>query len=379
MDSEGTPVWAQQLIQQQAHQMRLNDERVAQLEAALREALETNQLKDTDTTPTPSTTRTTEDYRRPRPRLPDPTKFNGDSTEWSTWKVLMENKLMIDKESIGPEQAQFLYVFSRLEGNAGKNVTTYVKQRREEGTAQDLLAYLETLYGDPNAVVRAATRLHQLKQGDKQSFAKFVPILEKEFAEAGALEWPDDAKRPILLGALNEEMSKALVSRGIPRTFQEIVNRLHEISTDLDMLNIKKSQRSLRSTNNATVPQSPLVSQPEHDPMDWSPTPSSTVSAGRATPNPRGYASKRPEDAPLVGKRAKWVPKGIIDTRRAEGRCLRCGRDGCRVRTCPLSMAVNPRQDRARSSVNRTTARPPVIQAEFDEEGFSSDDGSGKD
>ncbi|KAL2694987.1 hypothetical protein AAEP93_011159, partial [Penicillium crustosum] len=41
----------------------------------------------------------------------------------------------------------------------------------------------------------------------------------KEFADAGALEWPDEAKRQILLGSLNRTMSNSLMNRGIPATF----------------------------------------------------------------------------------------------------------------------------------------------------------------
>lgn len=46
---------------------------------------------------------------------------------------------------------QFLYIYSRLERNALKNVTTYVKQNREDGDPAAFLVYLHTLYGDTNS------------------------------------------------------------------------------------------------------------------------------------------------------------------------------------------------------------------------------------
>lgn len=91
--------------------------------------------------------------------------------------------------------------------------------------------------GGLNARIRAGNRLHTIKQGERQSFAELLPLLEKEFADAGAIAWPDEAKRPIILMALNSTMKSVLLSRGVPATFQGIIDRLHEINTDLDLFN----------------------------------------------------------------------------------------------------------------------------------------------
>ncbi len=114
---------------------------------------------------------------------------------------------------------------------------------------------------------RAASRLHDLKQGEHQSFAKFLPILEKEFADAGALEWHDDAKRPIILRALNMQMSHALVSRGVPGSFQEIIQTLHAINTDIDMLNLQKGTRKVL-TNPFSGPTTPIKREEVYEAAD---------------------------------------------------------------------------------------------------------------
>jgi hypothetical protein len=44
-----------------------------------------------------------------------------------------------------------MYVFSRLEKLVWKNTGTYVKYSRDTAGLDDLLAYLEGMYGDPNA------------------------------------------------------------------------------------------------------------------------------------------------------------------------------------------------------------------------------------
>jgi hypothetical protein len=45
-----------------------------------------------------------------------------------------------------------------------------------------------------------------------------------------------------LLGILNKEISAALINRGIPTTYSGLVNRLHEITTDIDALNLSKNR-----------------------------------------------------------------------------------------------------------------------------------------
>ncbi|KAI1510797.1 Retrotransposon gag protein [Pyrenophora tritici-repentis] len=68
-----------------------------------------------------------------------------------------------------------------------------------------------------------------------------------------------------------------------------------------------------------------------------------------------GYPSRRPEDRELIGKRAKWVNQEEIDARRQERRCLRCGRNNCRIATCPLAAALRP------THVSVKTAKSTVV------------------
>jgi hypothetical protein len=274
-----------------------------------------------------------------RARLPDPALFAGNTTEWSSWRITIENKLSVDGLAIGNDQDQFAYIFSRLEKLAWKNTGTYVKLRRNDGTAKELLDHLEQIYGDPNSQARAARRLHQIRQREDQPFSKFLPQLEKEFADAGALEWHNKAKRQILLGSLNRTMTDSLMNRGIPATFIGLISRLHEISTDRDALDINRPQNG-RHRSAIT-----------YDPMDWTPTRTATVSnVYHRTSQPRNAS----EDQQLAEQRAKWVSTDELERRRKEGRCFRCGRDGCSIRQCPVLPAKPPAQALQRPRV--TTA-----------------------
>ena len=369
------PGWAQTFLQTINEASLQQNARITQLEDKLVAALSptssipafTQHINTPSGMSSPTPRKEPESTYLPRPRLPDPPKFNGDRFEWPAWKVTMENKLYIDSPALGDPTAQFLYIYSRLEGNALKNVTTYVKQNRENGDPSAFLDYLHTLYGDANSAFRAANRLHKLKQGEKQPFARFLPLLEKELADAGALEWPDEAKKPILISSLNQQMSAALVNRGIPGTFMGIIHRLHEISTDMDIINLQTNNRPSKQPV-FSFPKA-KHNEPIYEPMDW--TSSTNVNAfnSRGPPNPDGFASTRPEDQNLVGKRAKWVTPDILAKRREENRCLRCGRDNCRVATCPLKMAKRPGMPAPHSLSHRTTAkRALVTEAQFEDD-----------
>jgi hypothetical protein len=91
------------------------------------------------------------------------------------------------------------------------------------------------------------------------AFLKFLPRLEKEFADADTLEWHDKAKRQILLGVINRTILSSLINHGIPATFLDLISWLHEISTDMDALNINKPEWTRRPRSRS-------------DEMDWTPT-----------------------------------------------------------------------------------------------------------
>ncbi|BCR91198.1 uncharacterized protein ACHE_70041S [Aspergillus chevalieri] len=56
--------------------------------------------------------------QRPKPCLPDPEKFNGQSLKFDTWLASMKAKLRIDAPAIGDAVAQFYYVYLNLESKS---------------------------------------------------------------------------------------------------------------------------------------------------------------------------------------------------------------------------------------------------------------------
>ncbi|KAJ5880163.1 retrotransposon gag protein [Penicillium subrubescens] len=357
-ESTSPPGWARTLLQQIAQTQAMQneererrhqqdaaqEERMRRLEAMLEQqaspAATTTTTNEEQATPARSAAESvpipprTETIHRPKPRLPDPKPFGGSTSDWPTWRISIENKLSVDGEAIGSPQDQFIYVFSRLEKLAWKNTGTFVKLRRNTGEPQALLDFLESIYGDPNIKARAARRLHQIRQPEDMSFSRFLPRLEKEFADADALEWHDEAKRQILLSALNKTMTNALMNRGIPATSSGLISRLHEISSDIDALNINREERTRR----------PRSTRQNSDEMDWAPT----VSVNRAEPHTK---HRRPESG--TPKQAQWVSQDEIDQRRAEGKCLRCGRSGHLIARCALLPAQRPNSARIATSSSK--------------------------
>ncbi|KAM4066817.1 hypothetical protein HRG_012177 [Hirsutella rhossiliensis] len=92
---------------------------------------------------------------------------------------------------------------------------------------------------------------------------------------------------------------------------------------------------------------------------------------------PRGIEdNERPEDQALLGKRAKWVDQAEMDARYREERCLRCGRDNCRIERCLLAAPIRPANTTRRTQVNAVApSRPAITKAEIakDDASFNND------
>ncbi|KAF1739610.1 hypothetical protein CRV24_001546 [Beauveria bassiana] len=323
-----------------------------------------------------------------RPKLRDIPKFSGDKTQWRSWKLETEGKLRVDKEALGDAEGHFMYVFMSLEGKAKGNVTTFVEMQIEKRTfdVAELLNRLELLYGERDRKQRATRNLHLIKQGEDEPFTSFYPRFEREIANANAEYWPDDSKIAYLQEALNEKMKGALIGSdpSVISSYVGLAKRCDSLSSQMELLGQWKKPRNNAKGSNihnnhnnggqAAQKQSfPRAEDKREDMMEWEPTPqtSSRVNAARIRSgrNTGGYQSKRPEDQALLGKRAKWVDKEGMDARYREGRCLRCGRDNCRVDRCPLAAPIRPADATGRTHVNAVTpSRATVTKAEIAED-----------
>lgn len=315
---------------------------------------------------------------KPRHSLPHPQPFGGLKSAWRSWKVEMENKIEEDAAAIGNSKSKFRYIYASLEGSAKTNVTTYYEAQVKNPNPNplELIWRLDLLYGERNREAKAVQALHQIKQADNESFASFYPKFEKEISNADAEDWPNKSKISYLRNALNERMKAAMVgnSGGIVE-YLPFVTKCEELSNEMELYGQWRNGRrkditTLSATQSKhTTPAANGMSR--EDMMEWDPTPASAtqINVAKSTSykdrNVNGYPSKRPEDQPLLGKRAKWCSREEYATRKQEQRCLRCGRTHCRIDRCPLAAAINPDSSR----VNTLKPEPVVVtEAVFEDD-----------
>ncbi|KAK1914042.1 hypothetical protein P3342_007288 [Pyrenophora teres f. teres] len=136
----------------------------------------------------------------------------------------------------------------------------------------------------------------------------------------------------------------------------------------------KNETRSINSRRSNTAQQALGENILREEMMEWEPTTTVRINAAQGRRNTNGYPSKRPEDQPLLGKRAKWVEKSEIEKRWKEGRCLRCGRDDCKVERCPLAAAIPPSVKIQKNvvSASRVKVTTAAVEDTEDEEISSS-------
>lgn len=129
-------------------------------------------------------------------RLPTSGESYGYRAVWYTWYLQAGDKLIRDGAAIGDEFDQYMFLFSRLDSDDMKMVSTtardLAKNRTDHGIA--FLENLDTVFEDPNKKARAQQYLHNLKQKDKEPFAMFLPKFEIKLANSGWSAFADDQK-----------------------------------------------------------------------------------------------------------------------------------------------------------------------------------------
>lgn len=260
---------------------------------------------------------------RPKERLPTLRVFGGDRNEWEEWQLAAKNKIRADGAAIGDTFMQFLYLSARVEGKAAKTVKTYVEHHSNSasGTGDDFLIHLGNIYADPNKKARALQSLYTMKQGDRESFANFLPRFETVLADAGGHAFSEEQQVNYLRNSLSMKMRPYLISsgQGLSDSYTGFVGLCQNIGSELMALEIyEKEKKRLQSPSHAER------MAKAQDAMVWEPTP---LSATRTETN---------------GKRATWVDKSAIDFRFQNNLCLRCGNRGHRVMDCKFLPPKNP-------------------------------------
>ena len=211
------------------------------------------------------------------------------------------------------------------------------------GTGLDLLAHLNTSYGNLNKKERALQDLYSLQQKDKENFATFLPKFETVLANASGIEYSDTQRITYLKHALNKELCKKLVRllSLLLKDYPRFVSYLQTIGSELIGLRILN-----KSTTHATLAipaRQATIARAE--PMDWEPT--ITIQVNRA--------------ATAKTKPATQVTAKTIAFRKNNRLCYCCRHAGHTVKECsflpPIPLRTNANKAKVKDNIELALAK----------------------
>ena len=253
--------------------------------------------------PTPNTT------EKPRKvKIPDPEPFTGKRKDWRRFRLQMKFKL--ENEQWDKKQ-QIGYIFNRLKDTAASVGISWLN-RNEGGSVQEFWKFLEEQFVDPMLQEKAINSLQAWTQGDRS-----LPLANADFMrlahDAGQFK-NNGMLKSIYLRGLKKALHDGMISVEVEPSWS--IRRLMERVGVIDE-NIYRYKLNSSGKDDSKPPSNKQQDTVGEDKMDWEP--SAQNRAGR------------------IGKPyppAKWVPEEVIEKRKKEGSCLRCGMKNHRIREC---------------------------------------------
>ena len=125
----------------------------------------------------------------------------------------MELVMRVDGDAIGNAEAQFAYVYLRLESSPAALCLEMLKHANltKVFDYQRILEQLDRHNGVENKVQRAKEKLRRLEQTG--SFYKFLVSFEVTLGEAGGWNWDDEHKIDALRAGLSDYLKRKLQDR----------------------------------------------------------------------------------------------------------------------------------------------------------------------
>ena len=265
-----------------------------------------------------------EGSRRPKHVLAHPNKFDGqDRSAYKSFKGYLKVKFRIDSEAIGGETEKVWYGYGHLVDKAAQRIFPWLASTEERGRTlrvDDFFAQMDAAFDDPQSKGRALEWINEEKQGSRP-LQDYLHDFEQKLLEAGGWEFSDGVRKGYLRAAISRRIKEKLVAAEEPAKYEDFVNQIRMTSDNLAELD------RLGSRKEPWV--KPYNDTDKGNSMDWEPTPQ--VSYGSATSRPRNDKAQ-----------AKWVSKEVLEQRRANQECLRCGGADHFISKCRLSPATRP-------------------------------------
>lgn len=254
---------------------------------------------------------------RPKPSLPDPEKFSGQSLKFDTWLASMKAKLRIDAPAIGDDVVQFYYVYLNLESKVQALVLPQLSYAEDTNTwdYNTILNQLSLVYDNPNKVQEAEDHLLALKQDSGESLAAYIAKFERILYEAKGKDWPDVTKISVFRKGLNSTLRGRLNQQlNLPKSYVEFLRVVQQLGSH------SFSSTPINGSSNSHSHPSSHGSHPKPDPMD----------IGYI-----GINSIQPVSSTSLDERNR---------RRQQGCCVRCGSPSHWVKDCPAKAHKDTKQ-----------------------------------
>jgi hypothetical protein len=282
--------------------------------------------------------------RRVRHSQPHPSKYDGeDRSVYPSFKGQLRAKLRIDRLAIGPTEPELVwYAYGCLSGKAASRIYPWINAHERKSIPLRVNAFFEELdmaFYDTQTVQKALEWINMTKQ-KTTPFRDFLHDFEQKLLEAEGWEFSDVIRIGYLRAALSTELKRELVAQPTPSSYAEFVSMVRRTSDNLE--EIKRIERVKRGYRSYAAP----TPTPRDDKMDWETT--SRVASGQ-TP------SRTP---------AKWVTSEVLDQRRRDSACLRCGETTHFISKCKLGPARRPSPGRAEKKATRSTKKKGLPREE---------------
>ncbi|KAI0992271.1 hypothetical protein K3495_g15915, partial [Podosphaera aphanis] len=247
--------------------------------------------------------------------VPDTHVFSGDKKDFYNWKESIMMKIKGNSDHYPTEQSRMIYAYSRLNSDSKTHLQTWI----QDGTFlfpsfTHMMDQLTVIFGDPNRVRDAASRLHSNPQKNKH-FSTWIAEIRRDAAIAG-YESNSRYLKDLVLNNMSLELKRALVhEREIDFLgFNETVSRLQDVENRLRSYANAESRYRFRFTGPA---QPPIVSRISTQP-----------------PSPSVVDDPMDLSATVAQKRGP-ISQDERERRRRLGLCYYCGEQGHRSFECP--------------------------------------------
>lgn len=258
------------------------------------------------------------------PSLPALGSFSGKKSEYGNWVRSARAKLRVDGHTIGTNNHAD-YIWASLATGAQDLVRDWLNNQERSGsqvTGEQLLAYLDKRFTDPHQEIRAQRELSQLKQRDNEPLTDFIIRFEKITRQAGIEQ--DGALRSYLRGALAHKYIVLLYTVKPAETYEEFTEQLDIIAANM--------AADFRPQETEKRPKAP-------EDRDW--RTNAQGNGSRKEPQRSNYRGTNYNNSNR--ERAKFVSPDVVEQRRQEGACIRCGTHGHDAIKCRLAPPSIPR------------------------------------